>query len=350
MNFIEYFSSFLSEPISFKVDTANVDKNMQVFWSWSTTNCGIFYGNNGTWTLVYYPIINPSHSLHPPLQTKVWQDDICSPSHFAFGGCSDCHLVVKVVKHINQEDGTWAVVVVKLTDEPTDMVAVENLQFQFIPDPELLTSALFTVRSVSLHPSINVARSSQGPFCTRHKLFIQIGIGIVIQDLVCNKDLTFELSEISNSFCPEGYLWSDDGNPSCSNFVVSKENSLIALMPNEHLVNIWDIKDVVSYSHSIPTCNLGPKLLVNKICVVSVGQLYSVVCSVSVDSLTNVALVVLSTTTGRKVFETDIQLISVRDILSISTDIYLDELWTSNYSFRLLCVCCSSPFLWSIAM
>lgn len=331
MQFIEYCSSLLSEPFSFKVNTADIDRGMRVLWSWSTTNCGIFYGNNGTWTLISYPVIHSSLPLHPPLQTKVWQDDICSPSHYVLGGCPDCHLVVRLVKHINQEDGTWTVAVVKLTDRLADQVDVEKLQFHFVPDPELLTSALFTVRSVRLYPSVGTV---QVPFCVRHQLWIQIGIGIVTLKLVCNEHFAFELSEISHSLCPEGFSWSDDGNPSCSGFVVSRDRNLVAIMPQENFLSVWNLKDVCSYSHLISSHNL--KSSVNKMLVVSVGQLYSVVCSVSQG---NINLLFLSTSTGRRVSETNLILTDVCDVSSTCLDISLDELWTINkYSCCLMCV------------
>ena len=325
--FIHYFCGSSSEKRTFEVNANDISRSMRVLWSWSTNGGALFYGNDGTWTLIPYPLIDSSRPVHPPLQTKMWQGDICSPAHFVFGGCPVCRIVVKAVRHINQESGTWTINIVKLLDGPTNEAGIEELQFHFVPDPELVRSALFTIRSVRLIPISEVQNSTHGLFCNKHHLFVQIGVGIVIRELSYNDKGDFQLSGPSHILCPEGFSWSDIGNPDCSNFVVSNDRTLVAVMPKENKLSVWNLEDGVVYSHSILKRILRPTAAVKKMFMISVGKLYSVVSHVTIIGKAHVDFFVLSTTTGRVVFETGL-FINESGVLSLlSGDNCLDEIW-----------------------
>ncbi len=346
--FIHYFCGSSSEKCIFEVNANDISRSMRVLWSWSMNGGGLFYGDDGTWTLISYPHIGSSLPVHPPLQTKIWQGDICSPAHFVFGGCPVCRLVVTAIRHINQESGAWTINIVKLLDGPTNEADIEELQFHFVPDPELVRSALFTIRSVRLIPISEVQTSTHGLFCNEHQLFVQIGVGITVRELSYNDNGDFKLSGASHILCPEGFSWSDIGNPDCSNFVVSNNRTLVAVMPKENKLSVWNLKDGVVYSHSILKRISRPTTAAENMFVISVGELYSVVSHVTIMGRAHVDFFVLSTTTGRVVFETGV-FINESGVSSLSGDICLDELWarkdTRSYIdlCNLMCVVPSLP-------
>ena len=309
-------------------DSGELDEARAVLWTWSTSDGALFYTHSGSWLFVRYPDISAQDLLRnppcaPSLSVLTWQDDIYSLAHVVFGGCPNCRLVVRVTKHIC-EGGQWTVEVVKLLNGSSERVQIETLSFHFLPDPQLQYSCLFTVLSAQLHPSTDseTPTVSSSTFCQRHFVFLQIGTGVIVNQLSFEGE-GFELSD------PLKYTWTDFSSINPSNCMLSEDQTMVVFMPNLSTLCAWDLHEDVTHTHTLsPTPQSGRSF------VAHAGKLYSMVVLVSeVGGGTLVEVHIVSTTTGRTVLKTHSRIDDVCLTVSMALSrVCVDSLLSSTSS------------------